>query len=138
MSNKNHVNLIANNILTLFFSVLMVLTTVTSLFAQNDPRLEIVLKVDPEVLRFSEGKTQGTIQDLAVLSPGIAAVFNRRNVDTIRRVFPNFKPEDRFKVIRTGETVTLSDRSNIHILRVRNLNAVDPLIEELSEIPQPV
>ena len=55
------------------FCAFLFVLSYSQLLAQVDSRFEIVLKVNPDVFRFSEGKTRGTIQDLAVISPGIAA-----------------------------------------------------------------
>ena len=108
----------------------------------DDPRYEIILKVNPDVFRLPEGIKTVELSEadtlslkLQVISPEISEALKKHEVNKIRKAFPDFTQAERIKITRKGRLVTLRDKSNIHILRVKNIENVSTLIDTLKELP---
>ena len=140
-------NLIRIQIIILFFvmtfsSFLYQSTSSQSQKLQNDPRYEIVLKVNSEVFKLPEGLKEITVGEneqlkrkMDVISSAIDSVLGKYQVNKIRKAYPDFKQSDRIKTTRNGKVVKFRDKSDIHILTVIRLEDAEKLIAELSKIP---
>ncbi len=85
--------------------------------------------IDREVIvRFTPGTVLGSATDGAPASPetyvfstpALLQLLLDAQVETMRQIIPGFDPEDRFATLGTGETVGLTDWTDVYVLTQRS------------------
>jgi len=131
---RNYLNLTLAVLLTLFsLQIRSIAQEIT--YMQNDPDCEIILKVDKKFFELPEGETVISFENIENVIPQIKTVLSKFHTQSIRKAFPKFNQEDRKKTIRSHRVITLSDRSNVYIVKIKKSEDIIAFIQELSIIP---
>lgn len=123
-----------------FFKLIVLLTILLNMnivvpvfmFAQDDPRTEVIVMFEKGVVSLPEGQTKAPIAEVQISSSQIKEILLQHNVQVISKAFPNFTLDDTLGVSRTGEQVILADLSNIFLLKVADSSKVQDVINAIS------
>ena len=70
-----------------------------------DLEREIIVMFKAGVVTPPAGKVKGRPDEFNIPSQALRQILQDANVETLLRLMPDFRPEDRFAISRTGETV---------------------------------
>jgi hypothetical protein len=104
--------------------------------ASVDADREVIVLFTENVVTPPAGKSSGMVNEFRISSQPLEKILQESSVEAISRVIADFKPEDRFAVSRTGEQVTLTDWSNIYVLRLPSLDGRQALLDSLKKRPE--
>ncbi len=103
-----------------------------------DPERELIVRFQPNVVVPLGDTAQGTLNNFQILSDSLLPILVNANVEKITRLVRDFQSENRFTVNRTGDSVMLTDWSNIYLLRIPEALARETLITLLGNRPEVV
>lgn len=112
--------------------------TVGIIYAQtsrSDVEKEIIVLLSDSTIVFPNGKTAGTPSELNISSAELQNLFNIENVEMVSKLVPNFKNEDRVKMSRSGDLITLSDWKNYIVVKLASDEKRTEVMENLKNIP---
>ncbi|MFB0516730.1 MAG: hypothetical protein ACETWG_09025, partial [Candidatus Neomarinimicrobiota bacterium] len=66
---------------------------------------EIIVMFRPGVIELSPGVIEAKLSEVAITIPAIKNALERRNVEAVLKVFPDFELDDTLGISRTGERV---------------------------------
>ncbi|TAK64051.1 MAG: T9SS type A sorting domain-containing protein [Bacteroidetes bacterium] len=97
------------------------------------PEREVIAMFAPGVLTPPSGSTSALPASFQINSASLQQLFQNAGVELISRLIPHFQPEDTLAVTRTGETVRLTDWTNVYLLLLPDTYNRDIFIGELKE-----
>lgn len=95
---------------------------------------EVVSMFRPDVVRFAEGASQGSVEDANISSAPVESLLIAHGVQMLARTFHGTPYSDTTLVSRTGEEVRLPDLSNIYTLTLPDSTERDSLLAAVSGI----
>ena len=100
-----------------------------------DPEREIIVMFKSDAITPPSGRTRGRPDEFDIPSQALRQILRNANVQAISRLMPDFRPEDRFAVSRTGETVQLTDWTHVYVLLLPSAPAREGLRTALENRP---
>ena len=132
---------IQTNIIVKVLGIFFLLTTF--IFAQTDtpsidPEREVIVMFRSDAVIPPASRTEGQPDEFQIPDEGLRQLLLNTNVERIARLMPDFRPEDRFAISRTGETVQLTDWTHVYILRLPQAAAREAFLDALENRPEVV
>ena len=103
-----------------------------SVFTSVDSDREVIVQFKSDSYTLPSNKFSGTIDEFQFKSQSLRTLLQENNVEEISQLIPGFTQEDRVKISRTGEQVTISDWSNYFLLRMQTTQNREELINYLN------
>lgn len=125
-------------IYTLLLSFLVTQVSYAQRTFSTDPEREIIVQFTDDVLAHKNEATSGRLSDYTFTSNRLKLNLDSVGVETISKLFAEFKKEDRFVETINGKQVTLSDWSNTLILHLPANSSREKFIERLNQLPEVV
>ncbi|MDZ7343203.1 MAG: S8 family serine peptidase, partial [candidate division KSB1 bacterium] len=92
----------------------------------------------PSAVALPDSLAQGRLDEAQITSPALRQALQNANVEILAKIIPGFRSEDRFITLPTGESVELTDWSNVYVIRLARAQARQALIETLSNFKEVV
>ncbi len=122
----------------LFAAACSSLTFAQSIGPSVDPDREVIAMLRVGVLTPPPGRSHGLLSEFQIPSQELRQVLQGAGVEAIGRVIPDFRPEDRFAISRTGEKVELTDWTNVYIVRLASSETRSAILKALKDRPEVV
>ena len=103
-----------------------------------DPEREVIVMFRSDAVIPPENRTEGRPDEFQIPGDGLRQLLVETNVETIARLLPDFRPEDRFAISRTGETVQLTDWTHIYVIRLPQATLREAFVNALERRPEVV
>jgi len=119
----------------LFFCALYTIANGQSITPSVDPEREVIVMFKSDAVIPPENRTKGRPDEFQIPEQGLRQVLLHANIEAISRLMPDFRPEERHAVTRTGEEVQLTDWSNVYVIRLPQPNAREGFLNALKKRP---
>jgi len=117
------------------FSLLYSISVLSAQIPADSPSLaperEVIVKFVPGAIAPPSETHRGKPDDFRIRSDSLRNMLVGAGTEEIARLIPTFKPEDRVKVSRTGEQVTLNDWENVYLLRLPSSAGIEAFLRAL-------
>ena len=97
------------------------------------------------IVMFAEGavippvdRTAGKLDEFQVPSGALRQILQNANVEKISRLMPEFRPKDRFAINVTGESVLLTNWTDIYVLLLPSTQKREVILSALTNRPEVV
>ncbi|PIP12003.1 MAG: hypothetical protein COX49_08030, partial [bacterium (Candidatus Stahlbacteria) CG23_combo_of_CG06-09_8_20_14_all_40_9] len=107
-----------------------------SLTPSIDPEREVIVMFKIDAVIPPANRTAGRPDEFQIPEQGLLQVLLDANVEAISRLMPEFRPEDRYAVSRTGEEVQLTDWTNVYVIRLPQPQARESFLNALKKRPE--
>ena len=107
-----------------------------SLTPSIDPEREVVVMFKSDAVIPPANRTAGRPDEFQIPERGLRQLLLNANVEAISRLMPEFRPEDRYAVNRTGEEVQLTDWTQVYVIRLPQPQAREGFLNALKNRPE--
>lgn len=128
------INILATLILCASISIVQAQSSTSSI----DPEREGIVMFKSGAVTPPPDRTMGQPDEFLIPSQALRQILLNANVEAISRLMPNFHPQDRFAVSRTGQEVELTDWTNVYVVRLPDTVAREDVILKLQDRPEVV
>lgn len=125
-------------IYTLLLSFLVTQISYAQRTFSADSEREIIVQFTEDALTSKNEVASGRLSDFTINSNPLKYTLDSVGVETISKLFPEFKKEDRFAETKNGKKVRLSDWSNAMVLKIPQNASREELIKKLERLPEVV
>ncbi|MFQ6611103.1 MAG: S8 family serine peptidase [Fidelibacterota bacterium] len=98
-----------------------------------DPEREVIVMFKSGAVGPPEGRTAGGLEEFQIPEQALKHVLLNANVEAISRLIPDFLPEDKYGVSRTGEEIQLTDWTNVYVIRIPQSQARNGFLNALKK-----
>ena len=107
-----------------------------SLTPSIDPEREVIVMFKSDAVISPANRTAGKPDEFQIPEQGLRQLLLNANVEAISRLMPEFRPEDRYAVSRTGEEVQLTDWTQVYVIRLPLPQAREGFLNALKKRPE--
>lgn len=118
--------------LTVWTILLLCIFTGMAFGQSSHPDREIIIRFKNGAVTPPQGRTSGTLSEFDIPSQALRQILQNANVALISRLMADFRPGDQFIVTRTGETVELTDWTDVYVVLLPSTQLRDTLQVALS------
>ncbi|MCI0695820.1 S8 family serine peptidase [candidate division KSB1 bacterium] len=116
--------------------VALLFCVIKNLHAQSDYAREIIVMFKPDVVALPDSLAQGRLDEAQINAPALRQALQNANVELLAKIIPGFRAEDRFITLPTGESVELTDWSNVYVIRLPSAQAREALLRALPQFSE--
>lgn len=107
-----------------------------SLTPSIDPDREVIVMFKSDAVIPPANRTEGRPDEFQIQEEALRHILLNANVGAISRLMPDFLPEQKYAVSRTGEEVQLTDWTHVYVLHLPQPQAREGFLNALKKRPE--